>query len=93
MEHVLVIPRRLFDQIGSFQGFQPDVQRYLPAMLDNQKTKLASLRLFGESPLARVFQKKLHHQQGLLQVYEDFCLQDDSSCANCPFPERLAQWA
>lgn len=65
----------------------------LPAMLDNQKTKLASLRLFGESPLARVFQKKLHHQQGLLQVYEDFCLQDDSSCANCPFPERLAQWA
>lgn len=64
----------------------------LPAMLDNQKTKLASLRLFGESPLAKVFQKKLHHQQGLIQVYEDFCLPDDSACANCPFPERLAQW-
>lgn len=65
----------------------------LPAMLDNQKTKLASLRLFGgESPLAKVFQKKLHHQQGLIQVYEDFCLQDDSACENCPFPERLAQW-
>ena len=64
----------------------------LPALLDNQKVRRASLRLFGETPLARVFQKKLHHQQGLLQIYEDFCLEDDSSCAGCPFPERLAQW-
>lgn len=69
-------------------------QQYLdlPAVLDNQKTKLASLRLFGDSPLAPAFRKKLHHQQGLIQVYEDFCLQDDSACADCPFPERLAQW-
>jgi predicted NUDIX family phosphoesterase len=32
-EHVLVIPRALFDQLGSFQGFQPEAQRYLDAML------------------------------------------------------------
>ncbi len=64
----------------------------LPALLDNQKVRRAALRLFGESPLARIFQKKLHHQQGLLQIYEDFCLEDDSACADCPFPERLAQW-
>ncbi len=32
-EHVLVIPRSLFDQLGSFQGFQPEVARYLGAML------------------------------------------------------------
>jgi len=38
------------------------------------------------------FQTRLHHQQGLVQVYEDFCLEDDSACADCPFPERLAQW-
>ena len=64
----------------------------LPAMLDNQKVRRASLRLFGESPLAKVFAKKLHHQQGLLQIYEDFCLEDDSGCTDCPFPERLTQW-
>lgn len=64
----------------------------LPSRLDNQKVKRASLRLFGGSPLARVFSKKLHHQQGLLQIYEDFCLEDDSACADCPFPERLVQW-
>lgn len=33
MEHVLVIPRSLFDQLGSFQGFQPDADRYLHAIL------------------------------------------------------------
>lgn len=33
MEHVLVIPRPLLDQLGSFQGFQPEVRRYLDAML------------------------------------------------------------
>lgn len=33
MEHVLVIKRSLFDQLGSFQGFQPEAERYLHAML------------------------------------------------------------
>jgi Protein of unknown function (DUF2851) len=66
----------------------------LPAMLDNQKLSTANLRLFGpENPRAGVFKKKLHHQQGLLQLYEDFCLEDDSACADCPFPERLLKWS
>jgi predicted NUDIX family phosphoesterase len=34
MEQVLVIPRAVFDQLGAFQGFEPGVERYLPAMLD-----------------------------------------------------------
>jgi len=33
MEQVLVIPRSLLDQLGSFQGFQPEVSRYLSPML------------------------------------------------------------
>lgn len=64
----------------------------LPALLDNLKVRRAVLRLFGESERAKDFQRKLHHQQGLLQIYEDFCLEDDSACSDCPFPERLAQW-
>ncbi|MBX7208409.1 MAG: hypothetical protein K1X78_08875 [Verrucomicrobiaceae bacterium] len=64
----------------------------LPAILDNQKVRRAVLRLFGDSPRVKEFQKKLHHQQGLLQVYEDFCLEDASACADCPFPERLREW-
>jgi hypothetical protein len=64
----------------------------LPALLDNQKLRRAVLRLFGNTPNAAEYQKKLHQQQGLLQLYEDFCLEDDSACADCPFPERLKEW-
>jgi len=33
-ENVLVVPRALFDEIGSFQGLCADVERYLPRFLD-----------------------------------------------------------
>lgn len=33
-EHVLVVSRPLFDQLGSFQGLAFDVDRYLPVFLD-----------------------------------------------------------
>jgi hypothetical protein len=64
----------------------------LPAVLDNQKVRRATLRLFGETGGGAAYQKLLFHQQGLLQIYADYCLEDDSSCADCPFPERLKQW-
>lgn len=35
-EEILVIPRELFDKLGSFQGIQTDTARYLEAMLDPQ---------------------------------------------------------
>jgi len=64
----------------------------LPALLDNQKLRRAVLRLFGDDPRGKEFTTKLHQQQGLLQIYEDFCLEDGSACADCPFPERLKEW-
>lgn len=64
----------------------------LPALLDNQKVRRAMLRLFGDSPMAKAFGRKLFHHQGILQIYEDFCLEDHSACADCPFPERLKEW-
>lgn len=64
----------------------------LPALLDNQKVRRAALRLFGGGERARAFDRKLFHHQGLLQIFEDFCLEDHSACADCPFPERLKEW-
>jgi predicted NUDIX family phosphoesterase len=32
-EHVLVVPRSLFDQLGAFEGFSSEVDRYLPEFL------------------------------------------------------------
>jgi predicted NUDIX family phosphoesterase len=35
-ENVLVFPRSLFEQLGIFQGFSADVNRYLPAILEKK---------------------------------------------------------
>jgi predicted NUDIX family phosphoesterase len=47
-EQVLVIPRSLFVELGLFQGFQADAQRYLDAML------APGANHFMERPLAEV---------------------------------------
>ena len=33
-EHILVVPRALFDRLGPFQGLSVDPDRYLPSLLD-----------------------------------------------------------
>src|ERR1017187_3905156 len=35
-ENVLVFPRSLFERLGVFQGFNAEVDRYLPAILDKK---------------------------------------------------------
>jgi len=64
----------------------------LPARLGNRRVETAATRLFGDDPRRREFTKGLANQQALLQIYEDFCLQDNSDCAQCPFPEQMAKW-
>jgi hypothetical protein len=65
----------------------------LPAALSNQRVELAALRLFGEgSAVAGLLVKSAAMQQGLLQIYEDFCQRDLSDCQQCLFPEQLAKW-
>ena len=64
----------------------------LRARLTNRRLETAATRLFGDDPRARDFTRTIAHQQALLQIYEDFCLQDNSDCAHCPFPEQMAKW-
>lgn len=58
----------------------------------NDKVKRCALRLFGSQKAAAPWTRRVCHHQALLQVYQDFCLEDTSECANCPFPEQLLQW-
>jgi len=58
----------------------------------NEKVKRCSIRLFGSSKAAGPWLRRVCHHQALLQVYQDFCLEDFSDCIDCPFPEQLAQW-
>ena len=64
----------------------------LPARLSNRRLETAATRLFGNDPRRAQFLKTVAHQQGLLQIYEDFCMQDNSDCAQCPFPEQMQKW-
>ncbi len=64
----------------------------LPARLTNRRVETGATRLFGDDPRRKGFLKTVAHQQGLLQIYEDFCLQDNSDCAQCPFPEQMQKW-
>src|SRR5258708_38952018 len=65
----------------------------LPAQLSNRRLETAATRLFGNDPQRKEFLRTAAHQQGLLQIYEDFCMQDNSDCAQCPFPEQMTKWA
>jgi len=58
----------------------------------NDKVRRCSLRLFGSSKAALPWLRRVAHHQALIQVYQDFCLEDFSDCKDCPFPEQLAQW-
>src|SRR5258707_7664900 len=64
----------------------------LPARLSNRRLETGATRLFGDDLRRKQFLKTVAHQQGLLQIYEDFCLQDNSDCAQCPFPEQMRKW-
>ncbi|MBS0661204.1 MAG: DUF2851 family protein [Verrucomicrobia bacterium] len=65
----------------------------LPAVLTNRRAETAAARLFGGTTVLRArLPRTVAVQQGLLQVYEDFCLRDATDCARCQFPERVRRF-
>jgi hypothetical protein len=64
----------------------------LPSQLSNRRLETAAERLFGNDSRRKWLLRTLAHQQGLLQIYEDFCMHDNSDCDQCPFPEQMAKW-
>jgi hypothetical protein len=64
----------------------------LPASLSNRRVEIAALRLFGPGDLGRTLLRNVAMQQGLLQIYEDFCTRDATDCQRCLFPQQLAKW-
>ena len=64
----------------------------LPAGTTNRRVETVVARLFGERANGEAWIKTAVHQQGLLQIYEDFCLRDDTDCERCTFPERVKRF-
>ena len=64
----------------------------LPAPLVSQRVEIAGVRLLGAHPELVAITRSAVNQQGLLQIYEDFCMADNSDCANCLFPGQVVRW-
>ena len=59
------------------------------AELGNKHLELAGVRLFGDQKRARTHTRYLFQQQGLLQIFADFCLANRNDCHGCRFPHLI----
>ncbi|MDF1751797.1 MAG: hypothetical protein P1U89_03375 [Verrucomicrobiales bacterium] len=70
-ENVLVITRSLFDELGSFQGFNPDIATYLPSILDPENNFFLSRDLAEDDPGHKqiIPYAIFHHGSRILHYY------------------------
>lgn len=78
--------------LSAVPGFW-ETYRQMPAPASNRRVDLAARRMFGATPLARELPRRAVTQQGLLQLFDDFCLACDGDCTRCPLPSRLEKWS
>jgi hypothetical protein len=62
-----------------------------PAGEPNALARFATHRLFGQRPPRGL--RTAARQQGLLQIFHDFCLNDRTGCERCQFPELVQKFA
>jgi hypothetical protein len=80
---------------GNNRLYQTAKEAYsqLPAASSNSIVRLAASQLFNKSPLPRRFIKTNRQQQGLMQIFHDFCVNDKSGCHHCQFPDLVRRWS
>lgn len=76
---------------GSVAPYGEALLDSLPAEGDNQVVRQAALNLFGANHPASWYRSGVR-KQGLIQIFQDYCLNDRSRCAACTFPELLRQY-
>lgn len=80
----VLFPLVAFSEAADWESF-----KQVRAELGNKPLELAGLRLFGDHERVRSHTRFLFQQQGLLQIFEDFCLANRNDCAGCRFPRLL----
>jgi hypothetical protein len=72
---------------------EPKAELGLMAMKSppNNASRIATQRMLL-APLTAKQQREALVQQGLLQIYRDYCLTDCSQCQSCTFPELVSAW-
>jgi hypothetical protein len=61
----------------------------LPPSPLNRRLRFMAARLFGGKTFPTQLKLNARRQQGLIQIYNDFCGQHEGGCGDCLFPELL----
>jgi hypothetical protein len=61
--------------------------REAPRLPDNAMLRHMARRLLGDDPPLLALVTHARHQQGMLQVFEDYCSHDEGGCQGCDFPQ------
>jgi hypothetical protein len=75
---------------GETAGLPDDWLTTLPADDENATVRQMAATLLGRDAAAALYRTGLR-QQGLLQLFQDFCLARRAGCRDCPLPELLAK--
>ncbi len=75
---------------GGYDGAVRHALEALPPEGDNGIVKQTAFYLFGRDHAPRLYRSALA-RQGLLQIFQDFCLNDRSRCERCTFPAALGR--
>ncbi|HMP76652.1 MAG TPA: DUF2851 family protein [Kiritimatiellia bacterium] len=75
---------------GIVKPFAADLLADLPPEGENQVVRQTAFNLFGpHHPTS--WTRTGARRQGLIQIFHDYCLNDRSRCATCPFPALLGR--
>lgn len=61
--------------------------REAPRLPDNAILRDMSRRLLGDDPALLALVTHARHQQGMMQIFEDYCSHDEGGCQGCEFPQ------
>lgn len=75
---------------GSPAVFRPGWAEALPEEDANRSVRQTAGILFGPDVPPSLIRPAIR-RQGLLQIFQDFCLPDRSACRDCPFPDHLRE--
>jgi len=76
---------------GEGAAFKAGLLDLLPPEQDNAFVRQTAFSLFGQDHAPSLYRHGLR-QQGLIQVFQDYCLNDRSRCASCTLPALLRDY-
>jgi Protein of unknown function (DUF2851) len=84
-----IVANVIYPMLAADSPKEWETYKQIRSELANRNLEIVSKRLFGHSDRADRHLQFLYQQQGLLQIFEDFCLADTTNCQACRFPSMV----